>query len=107
MPLFFRPRRPLLRGAMIGGGAYLAGRAGARAQERNYEAQAAEADQTERIAELESNQAPAYQPPPPAAASGGGSDMVEQLTKLKGLLDAGALTQEEFQTAKQRLLAGA
>jgi hypothetical protein len=33
--------------------------------------------------------------------------MVEQLTKLKGLLDAGALTQEEFQTAKQRLLAGA
>jgi hypothetical protein len=34
MPLLFRPRRPLLRGAMIGGGAYLAGRAGARAQER-------------------------------------------------------------------------
>jgi hypothetical protein len=106
MPLFFRPRRPLLRGAMIGGGAYLAGRAGARAQERDYEAQAAESDQSQRIAELEANQAPAYQSPPPAA-SGGGSDMVEQLTKLKGLLDAGALTQEEFQTAKQRLLAGA
>jgi hypothetical protein len=44
MPLFFAPRRPLLRGAMLGGTAYLAGRAGARAQERQYAAQASEAD---------------------------------------------------------------
>jgi hypothetical protein len=36
MPLFFAPRRPLLRGAMLGGTAYLAGRAGARSQERAY-----------------------------------------------------------------------
>jgi hypothetical protein len=28
MPLFFRPRRPLLRGAVVGGTAFLAGCAG-------------------------------------------------------------------------------
>jgi hypothetical protein len=34
-------------------------------------------------------------------------DLAAELTKLRGLLDAGALTPDEFQTAKQRLLAGA
>jgi hypothetical protein len=101
MPLLFRPHRPLVRGAMLGGTAYLAGRAGARAQERNYAEQAAEADQSERIAALEASQTPAA--PAPAA---GGSTTVAELTKLKGLLDAGVLTQAEFETAKQRVLAG-
>lgn len=99
MPLLFRPRRPLLRGAMLGGTAYLAGRAGARAQERNYAAQAAEADQEARLSALETQ-------PAPAPAAGGGSDLVGELTKLKGLLDAGVLTQQEFDAAKQRVLAG-
>jgi hypothetical protein len=54
MPLFFAPRRPLLRAAMIGGAAYMAGRAGVRAQESQYAEQAAEADQDQRIQELES-----------------------------------------------------
>jgi hypothetical protein len=98
MPLFLRPRRPLLRGAMLGGTAFLAGRAGARAQERQYAEQASEADQEARLSQLETAQAP-----PPSA---GGSDLVAELTKLKGLLDAGALTQDEFQAAKQQLLAG-
>ena len=31
-------------------------------------------------------------------------DKVEQLTKLKGLLDAGVLTQEEFDAQKQEIL---
>lgn len=105
MPLVFRPRRPLARGAMIGGTAYLAGRAGARAQERAYAEQAAEADQSERIAALEAQQA-APAPLPAAAAPAGGSDVVAELTKLKGLLDAGVLTQAEFETAKQRVLTG-
>jgi hypothetical protein len=100
MPMFFAPRRPLLRGAMLGGTAFLAGRAGARAQERNYAAQSAEADQEARLAQLEASQAA------PAPAAAGGSDLVGELTKLKGLLDAGALTPDEFQAAKQRLLAG-
>jgi len=87
---------------MVGGTAYVAGRAGARAQERAYAEQAAEADQSARIEALEAAQAP---PPAPAPAAGG-SDVVAELTKLKGLLDAGVLTQQEFEAAKQRVLAG-
>jgi hypothetical protein len=101
MPLLFRPRRPLLRGAMIGGTAFLAGRAGARAQQRQYGEQTAEADQEARLDALEAQQAA-----PSAPASGGGSATVEELTKLKGLLDSGVLTQPEFEVAKQRVLAG-
>jgi hypothetical protein len=84
---------------MLGGTAYLAGRAGARAQERSYASQAADADQEARLSQLEA------QPQAPVAG-GGGSDTVTELTKLKGLLDAGVLTQAEFETAKQRVLAG-
>ncbi|MFI5050381.1 MAG: SHOCT domain-containing protein [Gaiellales bacterium] len=32
--------------------------------------------------------------------------MASELVKLKGLLDQGVLTQEEFDQAKQKLLAG-
>jgi len=104
MPLLFRPRRPLLRGAMLGGTAYMAGKAGARAQERAYADQAAEAEQESRLSALEqASVAPAAAPAAPAA---GGSDLVAELTKLKGLLDAGALSQQEFEAAKQRVLAG-
>jgi hypothetical protein len=102
MPLI-RPRRPLMRGAMIGGTAYLAGKAGARAQENAYAEQAAQADRDARLSALEAAQAP---PPAAPAAPAGGSDLVAELTKLKGLLDAGVLTQQEFDTAKQRVLAG-
>jgi hypothetical protein len=66
-------------------------------------APSAEADQEARLAQLEAaQQAPAPAPAPAA----GGSGPVAELTKLKGLLDAGALTPDEFQAAKQRLLAG-
>jgi len=41
-------------------------------------------------------------PPPPAA---GGGDMVSQLTELKGLLDQGILTQQEFDAQKAKILA--
>ena len=88
---------------MIGGTAYMAGKAGARAQERNYAEQANEADQNARLAALEQ---PAQFSTPAPQAAGGSSDLVAELTKLKGLLDAGALSQQEFETAKQRVLAG-
>ena len=77
--MFFRPRRPLLGAAMIGGiGAmgYAAGRAGQRNASR-------EQDEQERIAELESQQAPA-----PAAAT----DIAGQLQQLAALKSSGALT---------------
>jgi hypothetical protein len=68
--------------------------AGERSLERRY----AEADQDQRIADLETRGvAPATAPP---AESG----LVGELTKLKGLLDAGALTPDEFEAAKRKLL---
>ena len=88
---------------MIGGTAYMAGKAGARAQERAYGQQTAEAGQEARLAALEQQAAPVAAPSPAAT---GGSDLVAELTKLKGLLDAGALNQQEFDAAKQRVLAG-
>jgi hypothetical protein len=42
-------------------------------------------------------------PAPPPAAAGG--DMVSQLTELKGLLDQGILTQQEFDAQKAKILA--
>jgi membrane protease subunit (stomatin/prohibitin family) len=89
-----RRRRPLARAAMIGGVAYTAGKSGAKAGQ----AQAQQAQQAQ--------QQQAAPPPPPAASAGGETDLVAKLTELKGLVDSGALTQEEFEAAKQKLLAG-
>ena len=95
-----RRRRPLLGAAMIGGTAYMAGKAGQRNAER-------EQSQEERIQELEAQQAYAAPPPPaPAAAAPGGSSLVDQLTQLAQLRDAGVLTPDEFESAKAKLLAG-
>jgi membrane protease subunit (stomatin/prohibitin family) len=91
-----RRRRPLARAAMIGGVAYTAGKSGAKAgQAQAQQAQQAQAQQQQ-----------AAPPPPPAASAGGETDLVAKLTELKGLVDSGALTQEEFEAAKQKLLAG-
>lgn len=104
--MFMPRRRPLMRGAMIGGAGYMAGKNAANKR-------AAEQEQNERIAELEAQQAPApaaaAMAPPTAAPVGvggmGSTDIVGELTKLKGLLDAGVLTQEEFDVAKAKVLA--
>lgn len=95
-----RPRRrPLVRAAMMGGAGYAAGRHAARAGQR-------EADQEQRLESLEQQQAPAPPPPPAAPAAAGGQDVVSRLTELKGLLDAGALTPEQFEAAKRQVLQG-
>ena len=79
----FRRRRPLLRAAAVGGAAYHMGK---KAQEGN-EAQA----------ELEEMQA--------APENDGLSpDAIEQLQQLAKLKDQGVLTQEEFDTQKQKIL---
>jgi hypothetical protein len=91
----FRRRRPLLRAAAVGGGAYALGSHNRGARER-------EADQDQQIAELQS-QAPAAAPAP---ASGGiSSDAVEKLQQLAKLHEQGVLTDEEFTAQKERLLA--
>ena len=46
-------------------------------------------------------------PPPPApAAAPSGDDLIEKLTKLGQLRDAGVLTEAEFEVQKEKALAG-
>jgi BMFP domain-containing protein YqiC len=97
--MFVRRRRPLLGAAMLGGAGYMAGKAGQRSQYR-------EADQEQRLQELENQQAaPAPAPAAPAAAPAG-DDLVSKLQQLADLQKSGVLSQEEFDAAKQKLLAG-
>lgn len=91
-----RLRRPLLRGAMVGGMGYMAGKAGA-----NRASQ--ESSQEQRLAGLESQQAPPSAPPAAAAPAAGGS-VVEQLKQLGELRDSGVLTPDEFEREKQKIL---
>lgn len=48
----------------------------------------------------------AYAAPPPPPAAPAEDDMLEQLTKLGQLRDAGVLTDEEFAQQKARVLKG-
>jgi hypothetical protein len=57
----------------------------------------------------EEQQAPAepqYQQAPAAPAPAAGGGTVAELERLKALLDQGVLTQDEFEAAKQKVLAG-
>ncbi|HTR32257.1 MAG TPA: SHOCT domain-containing protein [Gaiellaceae bacterium] len=87
-------RRPLLRGAMIGGAGYMAGKSAARGQQR-------ESEQEMRLQALESQQAP----PPAAAPAPAGDDLASKLAQLAQLQQSGVLTAEEFAAAKAKLLA--
>lgn len=94
----FARRRPLLRAAVVGGGAYAAGRhMGRQAEQRNY----AEAEQDQRIGDVEQQQQQ-YAPPPQQAPAG--PSMYDQLQQLSTLHDQGALTDEEFAAAKAKVL---
>lgn len=98
--MIMRRRRPLLRAAVVGGGAYMAGKSMAnRSADR--------ADQDARISNLEDaqqqQQAPQV-PEPRAGQASGDSDVLGQLTKLVEMHDHGSLTDEEFSAAKARLL---
>ena len=87
-----------MRAAMVGGAGYAAGRRMARNDQQ-------EAYQNEQLDQLQQQQA-APVAPAPAPAAPAATDRVEQLTKLKGLLDAGVLSEEEFQAEKARILGG-
>lgn len=96
--MVMRRRRPLLRAAVVGGGAYMAGKSAAnRSAER--------ADQDARISDLEAAQQQAPPVPEPRAGQApADSDVLGQLTRLVQMHDSGALTDEEFSAAKARLL---
>jgi Short C-terminal domain len=89
MPLM--RRRPLLRAAMVGGAGYMAGK-------HRGEMQGG----AEMPAQAAPSPAPAPAAPPPQPTSE--TDRIEALTKLKGLLDSGVLTQEQFEAERDRLL---
>ena len=104
----FRRRRPLMRAAVVGGGAYVAGRSMGRAAEQRNQA---EDDQNQRIDDLEQQQAPPanYQQAPPANYQQAPPDapatspMVDQLNQLAALHQQGVLTDDEFTAAKAKL----
>ena len=109
----FVRRRPLLRAAVVGGGAYMAGKSRARRQDEQAQMQA---DQDQRISDLEQQQSyqppqpqqsyqPPQQAPPPAAAPSQSSAMLDQLNQLAALHQQGVLTDEEFAAAKAKLFA--
>jgi len=114
-------RRPLMRAAVVGGGAYMAGKAHARNQAEQAQYQA---DQDARISDLEQQQAaqqqappqdyqqqqyqqppPQYQQPPPPQAPppAASSPMIDQLNQLATLHQQGVLTDDEFAAAKAKL----
>lgn len=98
-------RRPLMRAAVVGGGAYMAGKhvANRQAEQADYEA-----DQDARISALEQQQAapPEYQQAPAAPqapAPAGSSAMIDQLNQLAALHQQGVLSDDEFAAAKAKL----
>jgi membrane protease subunit (stomatin/prohibitin family) len=93
----FRRRRPLLRAAAVGGGAYMAGKHMARKQDDQY---AGESEQNQRLDDLEGQQQQ-QQAAPAAPAS---SATVDQLKQLADLHQQGVLTDSEFAAAKAKLL---
>ena len=90
-----RRRRPIMRGAMVGGLGYMAGKAGAKRRQvsgkpSGYRRRPAAGRRAGRCHG-------------PAAAAG---STIEQLKQLGELRDSGVLTPDEFEREKQKLLAG-
>jgi membrane protease subunit (stomatin/prohibitin family) len=94
---FARPRRPLLRGALVGGAAYSAGRHAASAQQR-------ETEQEQAISELQAQQTQQTQQAQPQPAPSAGSDSMDELSRLAEMHAKGLLNDAEFTAAKARLL---
>ena len=88
-PVPFVRRRPLLRTAVVGGGAYMAGKHMANAQ----------ADQ-----QAQQPQQPQQAPVPAPRAAG--PSMADQLNQLADLHNQGLLSEDEFAAAKAKLLGG-
>jgi len=101
MPLM--RRRPLLRAAAVGGGAYAMGK---HAERKQAEAQedAYYAGQQSAMEAAPPPQAPPPQAAPPAPAGGVSSADVNRLQELGKLHEQGILTDEEFAQQKALIL---
>lgn len=92
----FIRRDPLLRMAAIGGVAYMGSKAGANRANQ----QAAQQQQQQE----QQQQQKAQQAAPPSGVAGA-SDRIDKLKELADLKASGALSQEEFESEKAKLLA--
>jgi hypothetical protein len=93
-------RRPLARAAVVGG-TFAAGRAmGRRGQQQSY----AEADQDQRLSDVEAQQAQQAQAQQATPAQATPSVM-DQLNQVATLHQQGALNDDEFAAAKAKILA--
>jgi Short C-terminal domain len=103
----FMRRRPLLRAAAIGGGAYVAGK---RSAQRAAEQSQQDDEQNERLATQEQQRQAQGQEQgqgqgqPGGRADGPAPSMLDQLNQLAALHQQGALTDSEFSAAKAKLL---
>ena len=93
MPLF--RRRPLLRAAAVGGGAYALGKHRERTQEEQQQQAYYEGQQSSTAAAAE---------PAPQGSSGITAEDTQRLAELGRLHDHGVLTDEEFSQQKARIL---
>jgi hypothetical protein len=94
----FVRRRPLLRAAVVGGGAYMAGKH--MANKANQQA----ADEAPQDQYGQQQYAPPQQQAPPPAAPSGGPSMADQLQQIAALHQQGVLSDDEFAAAKAKLL---
>jgi Short C-terminal domain len=93
-----------LLGAAMMGGAVMAGRASQRAQYREQDEQA-RLDQLEAQQQQAPAAAPAPPPAAPAPAAPASTGLAAQIQQLADLKQSGVLTADEFEAAKQKLLA--
>jgi outer membrane murein-binding lipoprotein Lpp len=103
----FMRRRPLLRAAVVGGGAYVAGKHMARSQDQRASDEAYQDDRISQLEQQQQYQAPPQQqaPPPDAApAAAAGPSVADQLQQIAALHQQGVLSDDEFAAAKAKLL---
>ena len=100
--------RMLRRAAVLGGTAHLASKRGAAKAQAAQQAAAPAAPTAPAapVAEAPVAEAPAPEAQADQAPAAASADPYANLMKLKELLDAGVLTQEEFDAEKKKILAG-
>ena len=97
--------RGMARTAVVAGTATAVSNRVSRRQANKWSQQEQQQYEQQQYEQQQAQAAYAQQQAAAAPAPAAGGDMVAQLTELKGLLDQGILTQEEFDAQKAKILA--